>query len=177
MSATGRRVGSLTVSPGGVGLVAHRGRVRRGDRHDLGRMERPDGGNGRLTRPTEQQYCVQMTYDIRCLGGTNVHRLAALADLKQLEPVLVTVADEQVAVVRVGDEVFAFAPTCTHRAAPMANGAVTWKRTILCPWHLGTFSLRTGEPKAGPPGQPLPCYPVTVTDGTAYLAAAPSEQA
>jgi nitrite reductase/ring-hydroxylating ferredoxin subunit len=106
-----------------------------------------------------------------------VHRLAALADLKQLEPVLVTVADEQIAVVRVEDEVYAFSPTCTHRAAPMIDGAVTWKRTILCPWHLGTFSLRTGEAKAGPPDRPLPCYPVTVTDGTAYLDAVPADPA
>ena len=111
------------------------------------------------------------------LGGANVHRLVALADLKQLEPVLVTVADKQVAVVRVEDEVFAFAATCTHRAAPMANGAVTWKRTILCPWHLGSLQPPHRRSQGGPPCQPLPCYSVTVTDGTAYLDVAPSEQA
>src|ERR1700761_554548 len=89
-----------------------------------------------------------------------VHRLAAVADLEQLKPILVTVAGQQVAVVRIEDEVVAFAALCTHRAAPMTGGAVTWKRTILCPWHLGAFSLRTGEAKAGPPDQPLPLYPV-----------------
>lgn len=102
-----------------------------------------------------------------------MHRLAALADLKQLEPILVTVAEQPVAVVRVEDEVFAFAALCTHRAAPMTAGAVTRKRTILCLWHLGTFSLRTGEAKAGPPDQPLPLYPVSVVDGVAYLDAGP----
>jgi nitrite reductase/ring-hydroxylating ferredoxin subunit len=106
-----------------------------------------------------------------------VHRLAALADLEQLEPVLVTVAGQAVAVVRIEDEVFAFSALCTHRAAPMTSGAVTWKRTVLCPWHLGTFSLRTGAAKAGPPDQPLPLYPVTVIDRVAYLAAGPAEDA
>jgi nitrite reductase/ring-hydroxylating ferredoxin subunit len=111
------------------------------------------------------------------LGGTQVHRLAAIADLEQLKPILVTVAGQQVAVVRIEDEVFAFAALCTHRAAPMTSGAVTWKRTVLCPWHLGTFSLRTGEAKAGPPDQPLPLYPVTVVDGVAYLDAEPARRA
>jgi nitrite reductase/ring-hydroxylating ferredoxin subunit len=103
-----------------------------------------------------------------------VQRLAALADLEQLEPILVVVAGQQVAVVRIEDEVFAFAALCTHRAAPMTRGAVTWKRAVLCPWHLGTFSLRTGEAKAGPPDQPLPVYPVSVVDGVAYLNAEPT---
>jgi nitrite reductase/ring-hydroxylating ferredoxin subunit len=103
-----------------------------------------------------------------------VHRLAAVTDLEQLQPILVSVAGQQVAVVLIEDEVFAFAALCTHRAAPMTGGAVTWKRTVLCPWHLGTFSLRTGAATSGPPDQPLPLYPVTVVDGVAYLDAAPA---
>jgi apoptosis-inducing factor 3 len=106
-----------------------------------------------------------------------VHRLAALADLEQLQPILVKAADQEVAVVRIQDEVFAFAATCTHRAAPMIKGAVTWKRTVLCPWHLGTFSLLTGEAKAGPTDRPLPLYPVTIVDGVAYLTADPAQPA
>jgi nitrite reductase/ring-hydroxylating ferredoxin subunit len=106
-----------------------------------------------------------------------VHKLAALSDLEQLEPVVVALEGRQIAVVRIGDEVFAFSPICTHRTAPLVDGAVTWKATILCPWHLGTFSLRSGKAMAGPPGQPLPTYPVVVTAGVAYLDAEPADLA
>jgi nitrite reductase/ring-hydroxylating ferredoxin subunit len=98
-----------------------------------------------------------------------VLRLAALAELEQLEPVLVRVSGEQFTLVRIDDEVFAFAATCTHREAPLADGAVTRKRTVLCPWHLGTFDLRTGQAKAGPPRRPMRVYPVSVVSGVAYL--------
>lgn len=98
-----------------------------------------------------------------------MQKLAALSDLEQLVPVVVAVGDQQIAVVRIKDEVYAFAPICTHRAAPLVDGAVTWKRTILCPWHLGTFSLRSGSAMAGPPRESLETYPVVIEHGVAYL--------
>jgi nitrite reductase/ring-hydroxylating ferredoxin subunit len=98
-----------------------------------------------------------------------VHELMAVDTLHDLEPVLVTIEDRQVAVVRIHDEVFAFSPVCTHRTAPLLDGAITWRRTVLCPWHLGTFRLESGRPTAGPPDRPLPVYPVKIVDGTAYL--------
>jgi nitrite reductase/ring-hydroxylating ferredoxin subunit len=97
------------------------------------------------------------------------HRLAALTELRQLEPVLAVVDGRGVAVVRIEDEVYAFAATCTHRPGPLYKGAVTWKRTVLCPWHLGTFNLRTGKAMAGPPTDPLQTYPVDVVDGVVWL--------
>ena len=103
-----------------------------------------------------------------------MQRLATLSDLVQLEPVLVTVEGRDVAVVLITDEVYAFSPICTHRAAPLIKGAVTWKRTVLCPWHLGTFNLRSGAALAGPCRVPLATYPVTVLDGEVFLDAEPS---
>jgi nitrite reductase/ring-hydroxylating ferredoxin subunit len=98
-----------------------------------------------------------------------VRRLATFSDLVQLEPILVTLDGREVAVVRIEDEVYAFPAMCTHRAAPLVKGAVTWKRTVLCPWHLGTFSLRSGAVVAGPPREALSTYPVTVLDGDVFL--------
>ena len=99
-----------------------------------------------------------------------MHRLAALSELTQLQPILVDVGARTIAMVRIEDEVYAFAARCTHRPSPLDKGAVTWKRTILCPWHLGTFNLRTGKAMAGPPVDPLPVYPVEIVDGVAWLA-------
>jgi nitrite reductase/ring-hydroxylating ferredoxin subunit len=97
------------------------------------------------------------------------HRLTELSSLVQLEPVLIPVGDLEVALVRIEDEVYSFAPMCTHRPGPLVNGAVTWKRRILCPWHLGTFDLRTGRAVAGPPERPLTTYPTEIVDGDVWL--------
>jgi len=107
-------------------------------------------------------------------SGGLVHRLAAVSDLEQLQPVVVTVDERSIAIVRIRDEVYAFSALCSHRAAPLVNGAVTWKRTILCPWHLGTFNLRTGAAVAGPPSAPIPTYPIAIVDGDVYLDAEPA---
>lgn len=96
--------------------------------------------------------------------------MIALEELAQLEPVLVDVDGRHVALVRVDHEVFAFAAVCTHRPAPLDKAAVTKKATIVCPWHLGTFSLRTGAVTAGPPDAPLPVYTVEIVDGGVWLA-------
>jgi nitrite reductase/ring-hydroxylating ferredoxin subunit len=98
-----------------------------------------------------------------------VHRLVAVAELADLEPVARTVRGRELLVVRVGEEVFAFDAYCTHRDAPLAQGAVTRKRTVLCPWHLGTFRITDGSVVAGPPDSPLRGYPVVVRDGWACL--------
>jgi nitrite reductase/ring-hydroxylating ferredoxin subunit len=104
-----------------------------------------------------------------------VHRLVALDELVELDPVVITLDGVDIAVVRIDDEAFAFAPTCTHRAAPLIKGAVTRKRTILCPWHLGTFRLIDGTALAGPQSNPLPIYPVMIVDGTVFLDAEPGD--
>jgi nitrite reductase/ring-hydroxylating ferredoxin subunit len=102
-------------------------------------------------------------------GVLQVYRLAALADLADLVPITLTVREREIAVVRVADEVYAFDAYCTHRTAPLADGAVTRNRTVLCPWHLGTFRLTDGSVVAGPPDTAIGSYPVVIRDGCAYL--------
>jgi rubredoxin-NAD+ reductase len=98
-----------------------------------------------------------------------VIRLAALADLADLIPVTRTVRGREIAVVRCGGDVYAFDARCTHRDAPLVDGAVTHKRTVLCPWHLGTFRVTDGSVVAGAPTAPLRTYPVVLRDGCVYL--------
>ena len=107
--------------------------------------------------------------------------LVPFADLEQLLPRIVEVAgadgsaQSHLGLVRIDDEVYGFTPTCTHRAAPLIEGAVTWKRTILCPWHLGTYDLRSGRRMAGPPERGLSTFPLKVVDGVVWLDADAAE--
>src|SRR5690348_11659639 len=62
------------------------------------------------------------------------------------------------AVFRVGDGFFVTDDTCTHGEASLTEGVVEGTE-IICPYHLGAFCLRTGEPTAAPCSVALRTYP------------------
>jgi 3-phenylpropionate/trans-cinnamate dioxygenase ferredoxin component len=71
-----------------------------------------------------------------------------------------------VALVRVGDDVYAIGDTCSHANVSLSEGEVLeGEREIECWKHGSTFSLRTGEPQTLPATQPVPVYDVRVEDG------------
>ena len=71
-----------------------------------------------------------------------------------------------VAVVRIGDEVYAIGDVCSHANVSLSEGEV-WadERELECPKHGSTFDLKTGEPVTLPATQPVPVYAVDVVDG------------
>jgi 3-phenylpropionate/trans-cinnamate dioxygenase ferredoxin subunit len=71
-----------------------------------------------------------------------------------------------VAVVRIGDEVYAIGDTCSHADFSLSEGEV-WcdAKEIECWKHGSTFSLLTGEPTTLPATLPVPVYTVHVVDG------------
>jgi 3-phenylpropionate/trans-cinnamate dioxygenase ferredoxin subunit len=71
-----------------------------------------------------------------------------------------------VAVVRIGDEVYAIGDVCSHANVSLSEGEV-WadERELECPKHGSTFDLKTGEPVTLPATQPVPVYSVDVVDG------------
>jgi 3-phenylpropionate/trans-cinnamate dioxygenase ferredoxin subunit len=70
-----------------------------------------------------------------------------------------------VAVVRIGDEVYAIGDVCSHANVSLSEGEV-WadERELECPKHGSTFDLKTGEPVTLPATQPVPVYTVDVVD-------------
>jgi nitrite reductase/ring-hydroxylating ferredoxin subunit len=63
------------------------------------------------------------------------------------------------ALVRVGDEVYAVDDRCTHEAARLSDGFVEGT-TIECPHHGARFDLRSGAALCLPAVRPLAVYPV-----------------
>ncbi|HQR79954.1 MAG TPA: non-heme iron oxygenase ferredoxin subunit [Actinomycetota bacterium] len=84
-----------------------------------------------------------------------------LADLRNGRPRRIVVDGVAVAVVRVGDEVFAVDDICTHAEVSLSEGEVSGCQ-IECWLHGSRFDLRTGEPSGPPAFEPVKTYPVQI---------------
>jgi 3-phenylpropionate/trans-cinnamate dioxygenase ferredoxin subunit len=94
-------------------------------------------------------------------------RLCALTELSSDVPLRVELDDLDVAVVKVGEEVFAIEDVCSHADVPLSDGEVE-DCTIECALHGSRFDLRTGKPTGPPANRPVPVYPTSVVDGVVY---------
>ncbi len=75
-----------------------------------------------------------------------------------------------VAVVRIGDEVYAIGDICSHANVSLSGGEVWCDELELeCPKHASAFSLVTGEPSTLPATQPVDVYGATVTEGRVFV--------
>jgi 3-phenylpropionate/trans-cinnamate dioxygenase ferredoxin subunit len=86
----------------------------------------------------------------------------AFDSLIEGKPVSVEVEGLQVCVVRVEEEVFAVADTCTHSEASLSEGEVTGGK-IECWLHGAEFDLRTGQALTPPATEALKTFNVKRT--------------
>jgi 3-phenylpropionate/trans-cinnamate dioxygenase ferredoxin subunit len=98
------------------------------------------------------------------------HRVATLAELEQAVPHRVELGDRSVALVRIGDDVYAIGDRCSHAEVSLSGGDVDEDEcTLECPKHGSAFDLRTGAPESLPATSPVPTYAVAVRDGQVFL--------
>ncbi|UCF40118.1 MAG: non-heme iron oxygenase ferredoxin subunit [Gemmatimonadota bacterium] len=96
-------------------------------------------------------------------------RVASLGDLPESTPVAVELSTgEGLCLVRVRDEVFAFADRCSHADFPLSDGEMVDDHAIECPLHGAQFDVRTGEAIVAPGSENLALYEVTL-QGTDVL--------
>ena len=90
-------------------------------------------------------------------------RVCRLDELVSGEAKRVDVDGHRIALVRIGDDVYAIGDRCSHEDYSLAEGEVFEdEREIECWKHGSTFSLETGEPQSLPATKAVPVYAVVV---------------
>ncbi|MCY4155096.1 MAG: non-heme iron oxygenase ferredoxin subunit [Gammaproteobacteria bacterium] len=80
--------------------------------------------------------------------------------------------DTAIAIYNLGGEYFATSDVCTHGQAYLSEGELRGDE-IVCPFHAGTFDVRTGEPVDPPCVVPLEKYETRLgEDGYIYVSVA-----
>lgn len=91
-----------------------------------------------------------------------------LSDLKDSLPTPLTIKDEEILLIRIGNSVYAVADNCTHQDFPLSHGKVTGTN-IKCKAHGAEFCLKTGKALCTPAFAKLRTYPVKVDDGSVFV--------
>jgi apoptosis-inducing factor 3 len=92
----------------------------------------------------------------------------SLADLPDGRMLIGQLEGKEILLVRVGEEVFAVSPHCTHYHGPLAEGLLV-EATLRCPWHHACFDLRTGNALRAPALDPIACWSVEQREGMVFL--------
>ena len=95
-------------------------------------------------------------------------RACSLSEISDDEAVAVTVAGQEVALARHGDEVFAVEDTCSHAAVALSEGEIS-DCTLECWLHGSRFDLRTGKPIGLPATEPVATFPIEVRGDDVYV--------
>jgi 3-phenylpropionate/trans-cinnamate dioxygenase ferredoxin subunit len=98
-------------------------------------------------------------------------RACSLDEFRDGEAIGATVGDQDVAVAKDGDEIFAVENICSHAAVALSEGEVEGC-TVECWLHGSRFDLRTGKPTGLPATEPVATFPVEVRtepDGTSSV--------
>ena len=93
-------------------------------------------------------------------------RLCALDELEPGTARRFVVGDRKIAVVRLGDDVYAIGDVCSHENISLSEGEIhAGEKTIECWKHGSEFSLETGEALTLPATKSVPVYEVRVDGG------------
>ena len=96
--------------------------------------------------------------------------LCRVDEISDDEPKQVTLKSGHVlALYNLEGEYFATDDLCSHGEASLSDGEIE-DGLIICPFHLGSFCIKTGEAVGAPCTNPVKTYKLSIRDGGIYLA-------
>lgn len=102
-------------------------------------------------------------------GKKPLELLCRAEDVPEDEPLRVELADgHAVSVYFWEGSYYCTDDLCSHGEASLAEGYVE-NGEIFCPFHMGSFCISTGEPRAAPCSESIRAYNVNETDGELFI--------
>ncbi|XP_044139812.1 apoptosis-inducing factor 3-like isoform X2 [Bufo gargarizans] len=89
-------------------------------------------------------------------------------DMKDGEMREFEVQGQSVLLVRNNGVFSAVGNKCSHYGAPLSKGVLVGDR-VRCPWHGACFNVRNGDIEEFPGLDSLPCFKITVENGSVYI--------
>ena len=102
-------------------------------------------------------------------GKSAWHDVTATAQVPDGDVIAAQVAGREIALVRLGDELYAIDATCTHGAASLCGGFVEPDGSIECPLHQGRFDVKSGRALCAPLTEDLQVHLVRVHGGRLWV--------
>ena len=101
------------------------------------------------------------------MGNFEFRQVASIGQIEDGCAIEVILGEEVIAVFRLGDDYYATSGICTHAYARLSEGYVE-DDVIECPYHGGSFDIRTGRALTAPCTRDLKTYPLRI-EGDAIL--------
>ncbi len=95
--------------------------------------------------------------------------VAAADDVAEDEVMAAVAGGHQIALFRLGDDVFALLDQCSHGYARLSDGYVE-DGCVECPLHQGLVDIRTGEPRSAPITEPVRSFPARIVGDRVEIA-------
>lgn len=73
----------------------------------------------------------------------------------------VEVEGKTLALVNLGDQIYALDDSCPHEAGPLSEGDIDGT-DLVCPWHASHFDVRTGRVTMDPAVEDVATYKVRI---------------
>ncbi|NLA37469.1 MAG: non-heme iron oxygenase ferredoxin subunit [Actinobacteria bacterium] len=100
------------------------------------------------------------------MSDKTVVSLCALDDLEDGGVRRFEIGNVELAVIRIGDDVYVLEDRCSHKDVPLSTGEVDADECqLVCSLHGAAFDLETGEAATLPATRPVPIYEIRVADG------------
>ena len=96
------------------------------------------------------------------------HAVARLAQLDEHRPLRVQAGNEELILIRQGEQVHAYQGNCPHAGAPLDEGLVCGG-LLVCPWHKAAFAVDDGVVCEPPALADLRRYKAWVKDGEVWV--------
>ena len=99
--------------------------------------------------------------------GSGFTKICMITELKENQGKRFIVDDVEVAVFKIGEEVFALSNICPHQHTALIYDGFVENEFVVCPAHGWMFNLKTGKQPTGSKG--LDSYPVKIIDDEVYV--------